>query len=149
MSVSSRTSTTRRDSLAGPASGAGSLPIASVTAASRSGPSRGRGHRGWLRLISPIAVLVLWQILSTTGVVSQQKLPSLTTLWSTAVHLITTNSPTYGTFAPPGRAGRFGTPGGLGALGGFWGLWGFRGFRGFWGSAGPQLVWVTLLSWSG
>ena len=48
-------------------------------------------------LISPIAVLALWQILSTTGVVSQQKLPSLTTLWSTAVHLITTNSPTYGT----------------------------------------------------
>ena len=97
MSVSSRTSTTRRDSLAGPASGAGSLPIASVTAAARSGPGRGRGHHGWLRLISPIAVLALWQILSTTGVVSQQKLPSLTTLWSTAVHLITTNSPTYGT----------------------------------------------------
>ncbi len=42
-------------------------------------------------------MLALWQILSTTGVVSQQKLPSLTTLWSTAVHLITTNSPTYGT----------------------------------------------------
>ena len=97
MSVSSRTSTTRRDSLAGPASGAGSLPIASVTAASRSGPRRSRGHRGWLRLISPIVVLALWQILGTTGVVSQQKLPSLTTLWSTAVNLITTNSPTYGT----------------------------------------------------
>jgi sulfonate transport system permease protein len=42
-------------------------------------------------------VLVLWQIASTTGLVSQQKLPSLTTLWSTAVHLITTSSPTYGT----------------------------------------------------
>ena len=96
MSVSSRTSTTRRASLAEPASGAAS-PIASVTAASRPGPGRGRGHRGWLRLISPIVVLALWQILSTTEVVSQQKLPSLTTLWSTAVNLITTNSPTYGT----------------------------------------------------
>ncbi len=42
-------------------------------------------------------MLALWQILSTTEVVSQQKLPSLTTLWSTAVNLITTNSPTYGT----------------------------------------------------
>jgi sulfonate transport system permease protein len=51
----------------------------------------------WLRLISPVVVLALWQILSTTGVVSQQKLPSLTTLWTTAVHLITTDSPTYGT----------------------------------------------------
>jgi sulfonate transport system permease protein len=97
VSVSSRTSTTRRDSLAEPASGAGSLPIASVPAASRSRPRRSRGHRGWLRLISPIVVLALWQILSTTGVVSQQKLPSLTTLWSTAVNLITTSSPTYGT----------------------------------------------------
>ncbi len=97
MSVSSRTRTTRRDSLVEPASGAGSLPIASVTATSRSGPSRGRRHHGWHRLISPIVVLALWQILSSTGVISQQKLPSLTTLWSTAVNLITTNSPTYGT----------------------------------------------------
>ena len=95
VSVSSRTSTTRRDSLAEPASGAGSLPIASVTAASR--PGRNWGRHGWLRLISPIVVLALWQILSSTGVISQQKLPSLTTLWSTAVNLITTNSPTYGT----------------------------------------------------
>ena len=97
VSVSSRTSTTGRDSLAEPTSAADSLPIASVTAASRPGASRARGHRGWLRLVSPIVVLALWQILSTTGVVSQQKLPSLTTLWSTAVHLTTTNSPTYGT----------------------------------------------------
>jgi sulfonate transport system permease protein len=95
VSVSSRTSTARRDSLAEPASGAGSLPIASVTAASR--PGRKWGRHGWLRLISPIVVLALWQILSSTGVISQQKLPSLTTLWSTAVNLITTNSPTYGT----------------------------------------------------
>ena len=42
-------------------------------------------------------VLALWQIISVTGIVSQQKLPSLTTLWSTAVRLITTTSPTYGT----------------------------------------------------
>jgi len=97
VSVSSRTSTTGRDSLAEPTSAADSLPIASVTAASRPGASRARGHRGWLRLVSPTVVLALWQILSTTGVVSQQKLPSLTTLWSTAVNLITTNSPTYGT----------------------------------------------------
>lgn len=50
-----------------------------------------------MRLISPIVILALWQIISVTGVVSQQKLPSLTTLWSTAVRLITTTSPTYGT----------------------------------------------------
>ena len=79
---------------------AGALPIAGVTGGQASSArTRGQGWRraGWLRLISPVVVLALWQILSTTGVVSQQKLPSLTTLWSTVVHLISTDSPTYGT----------------------------------------------------
>ena len=85
-----------------PAGGAllgSTLPLGGVTGPSGAARPRGKGWRrsGWLRLISPIIVLALWQILSTTGVVSQQKLPSLTTLWSTAVHLITTDSPTYGT----------------------------------------------------
>lgn len=101
MSISTSSSTTRRGSPADqetPETGA--LPIAGVTGGrAASGRSRGRSWRraGWLRLISPVVVLALWQILSTTGVVSQQKLPSLTTLWSTAVHLVTTDSPTYGT----------------------------------------------------
>jgi len=75
------------------------LPLGGVTGPGRPGKTRGKGWRrsGWLRLISPVVVLILWQTLTTTGVISQQKLPSLTTLWSTAVHLITTNSPTYGT----------------------------------------------------
>ena len=100
MSVSTGTSASRRGSPAEPAAGAGSLPIAGVTAAPQARPGRGAPagrHRGWLRLISPIVVLALWQIISVTGIVSQQKLPSLTTLWSTAVRLITTTSPTYGT----------------------------------------------------
>ena len=101
MSISTSSSTTRRGSPADQEKlEAGALPIAGV-AGGRAAPgrSRGKGWRraGWLRLISPVVVLALWQILSTTGVVSQQKLPSLTTLWSTAVHLVTTNSPTYGT----------------------------------------------------
>jgi sulfonate transport system permease protein len=96
--VSTRTRTAREDNPPEPTSGPGGLPIAAgVTAASRTRAGRGWRHKGWLRLISPIAVLVIWQIISTTGVVSAQKLPSLTTLWSTAVHLITTDSPTYGT----------------------------------------------------
>jgi sulfonate transport system permease protein len=101
VSISTGTSTTRRASPADEgAPGAGALPIAGVTGGRATpGRSRGKGWRraGWLRLISPVVVLALWQILSTTGVVSQQKLPSLTTLWTTAVHLITTDSPTYGT----------------------------------------------------
>ena len=85
-----------------PAGGAllgSTLPLGGVTGPSGVARPRGKGWRrsGWLRLISPLIVLILWQTLSTTGVVSQQKLPSLTTLWTTAVHLITTDSPTYGT----------------------------------------------------
>lgn len=100
MSLSTSTARTERGSPAGPAAGAGGLPIAGVTAAPGArpaAPGRSRRRRGWLRLISPIVVLALWQLASTTGLVSQQKLPSLTTLWTTAVHLITTSSPTYGT----------------------------------------------------
>jgi sulfonate transport system permease protein len=85
-----------------PAGGAvlgSAVTLGGVSGPGRGAKSRGKGWRrsGWLRLISPIIVLVLWQTLTTTGVVSQQKLPSLTTLWTTAVHLITTDSPTYGT----------------------------------------------------
>jgi sulfonate transport system permease protein len=100
VSVSTSATTSERGSPAEPAADAGTLPIAGVTAAPEGrAPGRGRirRRRGWLRLISPIIVLALWQIASSTGLVSPQKVPSLTTLWSTAVHLITTSSPTYGT----------------------------------------------------
>lgn len=53
--------------------------------------------KSWLRLISPLALLVLWQLLTGTGVIPEQKVPSLVTLGRTAVQLITTNSPAYGT----------------------------------------------------
>jgi sulfonate transport system permease protein len=74
-----------------------------VAAARPSPPGPGRADRrrltgrGWVRLISPLAVLVLWQVLSSTGVVPEQKVPSLVTLGRTAVDLVTTNSPAYGT----------------------------------------------------
>jgi sulfonate transport system permease protein len=100
VSISTSGSATRRGSPPGDPAPDAALPIAGVTGGrpTSTGTRGGRWRRaGWLRLISPIVVLALWQILSTTGVVSQQKLPSLTTLWSTGVHLITTDSPTYGT----------------------------------------------------
>jgi sulfonate transport system permease protein len=65
---------------------------------SRGGPARHAvTRRGLLRLISPVAVLLLWQGVSALGIVSQQRLPPPSEVWSTAVSLITTDSPAYGT----------------------------------------------------
>lgn len=60
-------------------------------------PARRRRYRGWYRLISPVAVILLWQLLSSAGLIPAQKLPPPTTIWHTAVTLVTTNSPAYGT----------------------------------------------------
>jgi len=58
---------------------------------------RRRRNRGWYRLISPVAVVALWQLLSSAGLIPADKLPPPTTVWHTAVSLVTTNSPAYGT----------------------------------------------------
>jgi sulfonate transport system permease protein len=55
------------------------------------------GGRGWLRLISPLVVLGLWQLLSSTGVLPPTRLQSPASVAHTAYILVTTNSPTYGT----------------------------------------------------
>lgn len=63
------------------------------------GGRRRRFLRGssWLRLISPIVLLGLWQLLSTTGVLKPSKLVSPISIVHTAYNLIVTNSPAYGT----------------------------------------------------
>ena len=53
--------------------------------------------RGWLRLISPLAVVGIWQLLSATGVLPASRLASPVTIAHTAYTLVTTNNPTYGT----------------------------------------------------
>jgi len=59
-------------------------------------PERPVWH-AWARLISPVAVVLLWQLVSSAGLVSAQKLPPPLTVWHTAVSLVTTDSPAYGT----------------------------------------------------
>src|ERR1700761_7661281 len=59
--------------------------------------ARRRRRRGWYRLISPVAVVALWQLLSSAGLIPADKLPPPTTVWHTAVSLVTSNSPAYGT----------------------------------------------------
>jgi sulfonate transport system permease protein len=44
-----------------------------------------------------VAVLILWQAVSEAGLISPQKLPPPTEIWQTAVSLVTTSSPAYGT----------------------------------------------------
>jgi sulfonate transport system permease protein len=53
--------------------------------------------RGWLRLISLLVVVGIWQLLSATGVLPATRLASPVTIAHTAYTLVTTNSPTYGT----------------------------------------------------
>lgn len=52
---------------------------------------------GWRRLLSPIVVLVIWQLANVAGLVSKAKLPPPTDVVSTAYNLVTTNSAAYGT----------------------------------------------------
>ena len=72
-----------------------------ATGSTAGAPARRRpgrpGRRAWYRLISPLAVLVVWQLVSSSGLVSEQKLPSPSTVLHTAITLITTNSAAYGT----------------------------------------------------
>jgi sulfonate transport system permease protein len=61
------------------------------------GAARRRLPRGWPRLVSPLAILVLWQLASTTRMLPADKLPSPTTIARAAVSLVRTDSPAYGT----------------------------------------------------
>jgi sulfonate transport system permease protein len=58
----------------------------------------GRLLRGnWVRLISLVAFIGLWQLLSSTGALPPGKLVSPATIAHTAYNLVVTSSPTYGT----------------------------------------------------
>jgi len=72
-------------------------PAPAPAPAPRPAARRWRRNRGWYRLISPVAVVALWQLLSSAGLIPADKLPPPTTVWHTAVSLVTTNSPAYGT----------------------------------------------------
>ena len=59
--------------------------------------SRGLVGRGWLRLVSPVAVIGIWQLLSATGVLPPSRLASPVSIAHTAYNLVVVNSPAYGT----------------------------------------------------
>ena len=79
----------REESVPGPAD---SAPGA------RSGkPAPRRRNRTWFRIISPLVVLAVWQLVSMSGLISQQKLPPPSSVLHTALTLITTSNAAYGT----------------------------------------------------
>ncbi len=47
--------------------------------------------------MSPLVFLAAWQLVSASGLASEQKLPSPSTVFHAAVSLVTTNSAAYGT----------------------------------------------------
>jgi sulfonate transport system permease protein len=59
--------------------------------------SRGQAGRGWLRLVSPVVLIGIWQLLSATGVLPPSRLASPVSIAHTAYNLVVTDSPAYGT----------------------------------------------------
>ena len=74
-----------------PAGGRGAAPGA------RGKPAARRRNRTWFRVISPLVVLAGWQLVSMSGLISEQKLPPPSTVFHTAFTLITTSNAAYGT----------------------------------------------------
>ncbi|MBV9445415.1 MAG: ABC transporter permease [Streptosporangiaceae bacterium] len=70
----------------------GTLP----TPARRTGRKPRRNH-AWYRLISPVALVGLWQAASSAGLIPASKLASPASIARTAYHLVVHDSPTYGT----------------------------------------------------
>lgn len=75
---------------------AGEMP-ASRLSAQPDRARRGFWDRSWVRLVSPIVLIVLWQVASSTGLLPASKLASPASIVHTAYGLIVTDSPTYGT----------------------------------------------------
>jgi sulfonate transport system permease protein len=84
----------------------GSQALGAIRVAERSAgqsEERGSGRRrrlrvtGWRRIVSPIALLVVWQLTHVLNLVSATKLPPPTEVVHEAYTLITTNSAAFGT----------------------------------------------------
>jgi sulfonate transport system permease protein len=76
---------------------AGATPAARTARESEDRAGRRLRLPRWNRIASPLLLLAIWQLVSVIGLISAAKLPPPTKVVSTAVTLITTDSPAYGT----------------------------------------------------
>jgi sulfonate transport system permease protein len=76
--------------------GAARIEDRDAAAAPRRGRGRGRRIVGWRRAVSPLVLLVIWQLSSTLHLISSEKLPPPTAVVSEAYTLITVNSTAFG-----------------------------------------------------
>jgi sulfonate transport system permease protein len=60
-------------------------------------PRRRPRITGWRRMVSPLVLLIVWQLVSTVHLISATKLPPPTDVVREAYTLVTTNSAAYGT----------------------------------------------------
>lgn len=78
----------------------GALPVSARNAQDRAAADRRPARvrmAGWRRVISPVVLLGIWQLVSVAGLISAAKLPPPSKVFSTAVTLVTTDSSAYGT----------------------------------------------------
>ena len=68
-----------------------------TTSAGRRSRPGGLSRRGWIRVVSPVAAVGLWQLASSTGALPESKLASPVSVAHTAYTLIVTDNPAYGT----------------------------------------------------
>jgi sulfonate transport system permease protein len=80
-----------------PAADPGAIVAGVVPSARPARRPRQLTGRGWYRIVSPPAVIGLWQLASSTGLLPASKLASPVTIAHTAYNLVVTSSPTYGT----------------------------------------------------
>jgi len=71
-------------------------PAEATTASPGGGRHRVRAA-GWRRVLSPLALLAIWQLTNVLHLISASKLPPPTTVVHTAYDLVTQNSAAYGT----------------------------------------------------
>lgn len=68
-----------------------------TTSAGRRSRQGGLSRKGWIRVVSLVAAVGLWQLASSTGALPESKLASPVSVAHTAYTLIVSDNPAYGT----------------------------------------------------